>query len=207
MVISGPGIKPGSSFEFVASNVDTMPTALGLAGIPTPASMDGRSFAHLLLTNLEEAPPPARSLLASAASPAAWRTDQLIEYGGGGPVVRYEHLEDIHNNTFRCLRCAPQPRNSRCDSDSLTDGGCSGCSVVDPSAAAAGLSDAKLCEFVGWADWNFTSGGADSEYELFDLAEDPFELRNLWASEGSGRGAALKKRLDALYTCAGASCN
>ena len=26
MVISGPGIKPGSSFEFVASNVDTMPT-------------------------------------------------------------------------------------------------------------------------------------------------------------------------------------
>ena len=78
---------------------------------------------------------------------------------------------------------------------------------MDPSAAAAGLSDAKLCEFVVWADWNFTSGGADSEYELFDLAQDPFELKNLWASEGSGRGAALKKRLDALYTCAGASCN
>ena len=82
MVISGPGIKPGSSFEFVASNVDTMPTALGLAGIPTPASMDGRSFAHLLLTNLEEAPPPARSLLASAASPAAWRTDRATRRSG-----------------------------------------------------------------------------------------------------------------------------
>ena len=27
-----------------------------------------------------------------------------MEYGGGGPVVRYEHLMDVHNNTFRVLR-------------------------------------------------------------------------------------------------------
>jgi hypothetical protein len=36
--------------------------------------------------------------------PEAWRTEQLVEYGGGGPVVRYEHLMDVHNNTFRMLR-------------------------------------------------------------------------------------------------------
>jgi N-acetylglucosamine-6-sulfatase len=51
MVIAGPGIKHGSEFDFIATNVDTMPTVLGLAGIPTPPSMDGRSYAHLVWWN------------------------------------------------------------------------------------------------------------------------------------------------------------
>ena len=187
MVIAGPGIKAGSEFELIASNVDTIPTAFGLAGIPTPPSMDGRSYAHLLLASSAggvdpAAPAPARTLLAAQPTAAEWRTEQLIEYGGGGPVVRYEHLEDIHNNTFRCLR------------------------VVDKTAAA-GESNVKLCEFVGWADWDYTSGGADSEWELFDLDSDPYELKNLWKSQASALGAKLRKRLEALYACAGMSCN
>ena len=31
----------------------------------------------------------------------AWRTELLVEYYGLGDVVRYEHLEDTANNTFR----------------------------------------------------------------------------------------------------------
>ena len=96
--------------------------------------------------------------------------------------MRYEHLEDIHNNTFRCLR------------------------VVEKTAVA-GESNVKLCEFVGWADWNYTSGGADSEWELFDLDSDPYELKNLWKNQASALGAKLRKRLEALYACAGTSCN
>lgn len=185
MVVAGPGIPAGTTFDFIASNVDTMPSIFGLLGVPTPPSMDGRSFAHLLLKDLDKAPQPARDLVLRRGETAAgqWRTEQLIEYGGGGPVVRYEHLEDIHNNTFRCLR------------------------VVDPSQSAT-IQNGKLCEFVGWADWvrahthtakllylvlfmhscsssrvwltdlryvgqNFTSGGANSEWELFDLDKDP----------------------------------
>ena len=185
MIIAGPGIPASASFDFIASNVDTMPTVFGLVGVPTPPSMDGRSFAHLLLNDLDEAPRPARDLIlqvndATNAAPAPWRTEQLIEYGGGGPVVRYEHLEDIHNNTFRCLR------------------------VID-SRPSSTIRNVKLCEFVGWTDWvsicaphqvrvgakamdyrsasdaclcyaeqqNFTSGGANSEWELFDLEQDP----------------------------------
>merc|ERR1719223_2109773 len=49
-VIRGPGIEPGVSFRQIASQVDTMPTILGLAGVPTPSTMDGRSIAHLLMT-------------------------------------------------------------------------------------------------------------------------------------------------------------
>jgi hypothetical protein len=191
MVVSGPGIKAGSSFDFIASNVDTMPTAFGLLGVATPASMDGRSYAHLLVQHLDEArngleqqqqqqqqqgqvssdarlqsPPPAPPALLVASSAtdgaaAAWRTEQLIEYGGGGPVMRYEHLEDIHNNTFRCLRVVESSAAATVEAE----GG---------SAPKKTTKNLKLCEFVGWADWNFTSGGADSEWELFDLDADPF---------------------------------
>ena len=33
MVIRGPGIQPNSSFDYIGSNVDVMPTILGLAGV------------------------------------------------------------------------------------------------------------------------------------------------------------------------------
>lgn len=144
LVVAGPGIPSDIKFDFIASNVDTMPSIFGLVGVPTPASMDGRSFAHLLLTNLDDAPHPAKDLvLQGGEATKQWRTDQLIEYGGGGPVVRYEHLEDIHNNTFRCLR------------------------VVD-SRPSATIRNAKLCEFVGWADWvrAHTSHKMVQEHEL-----------------------------------------
>ena len=95
-VIRGPGIKPGSTFENVASQVDTIPTVLGLAGVPTPASMDGKSIAHLLLTELDKAPAPAVELLAATQAEreaaGGWRTEQLIEYYGLGNVVRCECL-------------------------------------------------------------------------------------------------------------------
>lgn len=43
-------------------------------------------------------------LLAAHANGTAWRTAQLIEYYGLGDVVRYEHLVDTFNNTYRALR-------------------------------------------------------------------------------------------------------
>ena len=67
--------------------VDTMPTILGLAGVPTPSFMDGRSMAHLLLTNIETAPAPALQLLRELGQQPPWRTDQLIEYYGTASIV------------------------------------------------------------------------------------------------------------------------
>jgi hypothetical protein len=61
--------------------------------------MDGKSIAHLLFTDLDAAPAPARELLVQQGAAAPWRTEQLIEYYGLGNVVRYEHLEDTFNNT------------------------------------------------------------------------------------------------------------
>jgi hypothetical protein len=57
---------------------------------------------------------PIRVNFGSKNNPNAQRTEQLIEYAGGGPVVRYQHLEDIHNNTFRCLRVIDKTAAAGC---------------------------------------------------------------------------------------------
>ena len=94
-LIMGPGITKGSNFSHIASQVDTMPTILGLAGVDTPSTMDGRSLAPLLLSAaLDEAPSTARAHVAreralGRGTHATWRTEQLVEYYGLGPVIRY----------------------------------------------------------------------------------------------------------------------
>jgi len=185
MVVRGPGIPHNTSFDYVGSNVDTMPTIFGLAGVDTPSHMDGRSMAHLLVTDLAAAPQPttahlARAKLRTGVGKVPWRTELLVEYYGLGDVVRYEHLEDTGNNTFRTLR------------------------IVDP-AGPAGLRNAKYSEFVGRSDWNHT--GAPLEYELFDLDLDPWELHNTYAGADAGVKADLHARVDKLYRCAGTTCN
>merc|ERR1712039_632115 len=105
------------------------PTILGLAGVEAPPTMDGQSLAKLLVTDLEAAPAPTRRLLEQQELSASdWRTMQLIEYNGLGNVVRYEHLEDSPNNTFRALR------------------------VID------GKRNLKLAEFVDIEKWDFKDG-------------------------------------------------
>jgi hypothetical protein len=62
----------------------------GLAGVPTPPSMDGRSIAHVLITQHEQAPAPTRALLEAQDTPSAWRTEQLIEchlHVGSTPIA------------------------------------------------------------------------------------------------------------------------
>jgi arylsulfatase A-like enzyme len=168
-LIRGPGIAAGSRFEGLASNVDVMPTLLGLAGgTAQPALWDGRSAAPHFLGATPEL--------------QGWRTELLIEYFAGGNVVRYEHLEDALNNSFRLLR------------------------RVDNSAPA-GEKDLSIAQFVGPDNWNFTAPIATGEAELFDVATDPFQMQNLYGSAAPALRQALEATLSRLFGCAGATCN
>jgi len=222
MVIAGPGIGANTTFDHVASNVDVMPTILGLAGIETPASMDGRSFAPEIIHQslLQPAPPSlllpapvvASAMMSSAALPvqtlpaqtaahlavaaakaaagqrAPWREAQLVEYYGLGNVVRYAHLEDTYNNTFRALRLLRR--------DPATG-------HAYPAVGAPPFANLLYAEFTDIrTDWNFTA--TPYFYELFDLNADPDMLVNLYRTT---HNATLKDELHdhlmKLFACRG----
>jgi hypothetical protein len=64
LLARGPGIKAGQVPTQFVSNLDLAPTFLDLAGLPVPASMQGRSLAPLL----------------RGAAPADWRTSIYYRY-------------------------------------------------------------------------------------------------------------------------------
>jgi N-acetylglucosamine-6-sulfatase len=169
-LIRGPGIAAGSQFEGLASNVDVMPTLLDLAGGSAlqPSQWDGRSAAPLLLGQTE-------------LSTRSWRTDLLIEYFAGGEVVRYQHLEDAPNNSFRLLR------------------------RLDPTAGAA--TNLSFAQFVGPENWDFGSPVAAAETELFDLSADPYQLQNTFEAAPTTLREELVAAVGRLFKCAGRSCN
>lgn len=52
MVIMGPGVPAGAKLPLLGTQVDLAPTWLELAGVATPASMDGRSILPVLIPNV-----------------------------------------------------------------------------------------------------------------------------------------------------------
>lgn len=64
LLARGPGIKAGGVPSQFVANIDLAPTFLNLAGLPVPASMQGRSLAPLL----------------RGESPADWRTSLYYRY-------------------------------------------------------------------------------------------------------------------------------
>lgn len=64
LLVRGPGIKAGSTPTEMVANIDLAPTFLDLAGLPIPASMQGRSLVPLL----------------RGEAPADWRTSVYYRY-------------------------------------------------------------------------------------------------------------------------------
>jgi len=121
------GIKPGTTSDALAINCDFAPTFLDLAGVATPAEMQGRSLAPLF----------------KGAKPNDWRTD-----------LYYRYYHD------------PGHHNTRAHYGVRTD-------------------THKLIHY-----WK-----AD-QWELFDLVNDPNELRNRYADPAAAAVVAdLKARL------------
>lgn len=97
LIIRGPGIKAGSVQMALTANVDIAPTLVGLAGLPLPGSVDGRSFMPLLLGQtvsyrnallLEHADPANTKLLGPTGEPRDTETeDEAIK--GGELVGKY----------------------------------------------------------------------------------------------------------------------
>ena len=176
MYIRGPGIRPGSIRS------DILGTHIDI--MPTLLSLAAASSGDVNVSMAiegmdgQDLSPLLLEKVSSNDEPS--RNMVLIEYVGLGPVVRYQHQEDAYNNTFVALR------------------------LIDPTLPQ-GWQNIKYVEYTDCRhDWNFTN--AAQEYELFDLAEDPFEMKNIFSSASRDLLDRLHKVLRELFTCAGDSC-
>ena len=146
LMIQGPGVPAGASRDEMILNNDFAPTFMDLAGLPAPASVDGRSFASLLDTRRDN-------------DPGSWRT-------------------------------AFEIRNW----DSKRDNSVSKAVTPVPSYRAIRTQRYKYVEY------------QSGQHELYDLREDPYELKNTYDSVDPALISELDSRLDTLRDCAGEDC-
>jgi N-acetylglucosamine-6-sulfatase len=84
LVVRGPGVPAGASFDRLVANIDIAPTVLDLAGVGVPSWMDGRSLRPFF----------------DGTAPASWRTSLLIETMGGAadrpPYSGVRHQDEVY---------------------------------------------------------------------------------------------------------------
>jgi arylsulfatase A-like enzyme len=135
----GGGIAGGQARDQLLSNVDLLPTLLDLVGVPTPANVEGRSFADLL----DHGPPrpPREAVFAmfqgGANESRGVRTARHKLIRNFAPRRRHELPIDISNVVQRARCPTVELFDLARDPDELADVG------ADPAYAAirAGLSE------------------------------------------------------------------
>ena len=106
MVMRGPGVPAGSTFEQIASNVDLSPTMLSIAGVTPPPSMDGKSFLPFVIKHNAKDPLPATVARyvhehSTAAAGSSWRQCHFIQHhrvGAGSYCGPNHHIDGMDNN-------------------------------------------------------------------------------------------------------------
>lgn len=188
MLFMGPGITAGSTLELQGTNVDLAPTILGLAGIETPAYMDGRSVVPVLVNgDAEGVPASVRRHLAwaedsGAAAAIGSRTSSFFTHFNQGPFARF----DDWSNTAIGLTSHCAEGNDECQGPV----GHWKFAAYDPYGKQTGFAQPYM-------------------YELFDLDADPYELHNLYNATQEERPEVVEMLHTLLYqwyNCAGSDC-
>jgi hypothetical protein len=185
MRIIGPGIRAGSTLGLVGSHVDLAPTWLGLAGLATPANMDGRSLVAAL--GVENQTSLAAALHTVEEEKRAVGGEGIGLLPVGGAYVEYHGLgptgastppwfrqQDALNNTYRALR------------------------VID--RRADGLGNVLYAEF---GTFGF---GTIQQHEYFEMDTDPWQMHNQYAGLTARERGEWANRLEGLFHCTGAAC-
>jgi arylsulfatase A-like enzyme len=176
LVVRGPGVPEGKTLEHMVLNNDLAPTFADLAGTEAPSFVDGRS----LLPLLTDEPTP----------PEDWRRRFLIEGVAERSTVSQPPFVD-ESEVTPILTGDPLPnywrRTSEARARTSEEWG-------RPWMKALRTERHLYVEYKG------------GERELYDLDEDPYELRNLYATASPDLKRRLEGQLDALRKCAAEEC-
>lgn len=190
LLVRGPGIAAGSTFEFLGTQVDNAPTWLGLAGVKAPAGMDGKSYAPLLVNPSVGALPlqtakhvadlTGQSTDGRALYAANWRDSVFIEYYFNDPNTKCSGYptEDSTNNFIGIRHMA----GSKFGDTSFT--------LYQTGNQNTKNIDFSTVDFV----------------EYFNLTADEWQMNNMWKTGDNATMELLKEKLYSWFDCSGASC-
>ncbi len=232
-IIRGPGIAAASRFTTqLAGNVDVLPTLLELAAgaaFVRAVDPDGRSMLSFLLPQLAPSAATAHADTAgadAAADPAAdpaaaeavpWRDAFLNEYLSVGTYYN-DHAPCWEEGTATTERCGgPMPRgpdgvNASAPCVEQAGVGNGTCYFVDSKHSNSWRQLRILNRTMNWnyvefdPGWTFAEGERLQHYELYDIAQDPYQLHNLYESTDPVTRAALHAQLATYWQCKGSAC-
>ena len=203
LLVTGPGIEPGTTFPQIAGNVDILPTILELANCAQciPTDVEGKSVASFLKG--KERP-----------EDKSWRHSFLNEYLSVGTYY------NDHSNAW-----APEGYADKCGGNMPKAPEAAGTSPNCTEAQGTGEGE---CYFVdsthsnSWRqlrvintthDWNYVEydpewafAGTPQHFELYDIARDPYQVENIYAVQSNATKEALAKELAAYWQCRGKEC-
>mmetsp|Transcript_85128 Transcript_85128/g.214647 ORF Transcript_85128/g.214647 Transcript_85128/m.214647 type:complete len:600 (+) Transcript_85128:84-1883(+) len=230
LLARGPGIAPGTSFAAPGTQVDIAPTLLGLAGLPKPPSMDGRSIVPFLLSaggglqGAGSSGPAAATKqhlvevlgdMTAEDYAASWRQEVFIEYYFVSPNVKCM-------TRHPCLGGHYPKSDANCV-DLTTNEGC-WCIGIKGMADCYATED-RTNNFIALRRFapgenelyaEFEDGNMLYEHvnfkrvdfvEHYNLSSDPWHMQNLAEDpQRAGHQAALSARLREWLQCSGDSC-
>lgn len=187
LLIRGPGIKAGTTFSNLGTQVDIAPTWLGLAGLEKPAGMDGRSILPLLMDGNDASVPEQTRKHIKQIAPQGrdayvrgWRDSVFIEYyfNSNNAKCSGYNTEDIHNNFIGLRHMAGSEFGDTSYAEYQTG-----------NQAHGDISFDKV-DFV----------------EYFNLTEDNWQMNNLWNKTQAATLDRLHAKVRRWYQCQGDSC-
>ncbi|MBI3449470.1 MAG: sulfatase [Acidobacteria bacterium] len=180
MIVVPPSGGAGRTVATPVSLVDLLPTVLETAGVPVPASIDGRSLASYLRGGVTGEAPPAESDPVYSESDLAYHRDNpFTTIPGEAGKVRV-----IRQGDLKLIRYARDVAAAR---------------RIDP---ALGSGNAGLKNPLGLPEMTQVGASSPDVWEMFDLASDPLESRNLYDAS-SPRGARLRIALESRAIASG----
>ncbi len=182
LVVRGPGIPVGAHATALTGNIDLAPTIADLGGATLTDNPDGRSLVPFLMGT------PALDAGSGAtvvAAPPDWRKAYLLE-----------HWTD--SSTVQDRSGASQLEPDDPDQGGVTPG---------DQPLQHPVRGVRIPEFKGLrlGDYTYVEY-ATGEHELYNINEDPEELRNEYSTAPKDFLNQLHNWLAELSTCAGDSC-
>ena len=186
LLVKGPGIEEGSTFDAMGTQVDLVPTWFEMAGIEdTITEIDGKSILPFLVSKemAVKAPETVQRALAKRdveEDKAAWRDSIFIEY----------YYNDYNT------KCIPNCYNIEDPSNNY---------IAVRHGANSAFGETTYAEFQTSKTGETVFDNIDF-FEYYNISNDPWQMHNLYNATEKETLSSLHDKLRMWYKCAGETC-